>query len=47
VGTVARTSEKLEHLTTGLSFDVARATRLDLSFDYARDEGHAYWGTPL
>ncbi|EJE53979.1 TonB-dependent siderophore receptor [Acidovorax sp. CF316] len=47
VGTIARTSEKLEHLTTGLSFDVARATRLDLSFDYSRDEGHAYWGTPL
>lgn len=47
VGTIARNSEKLEHLTTGLSFDVARATRLDLSFDYSRDEGHAYWGTPL
>lgn len=47
VGTIARNSDQLEHLTTGLSFDVARATRLDLSFDYARDEGHAYWGTPL
>ncbi|MFN9471525.1 TonB-dependent receptor [Acidovorax sp.] len=47
VGTIARNSEKLEHLTTGLSFDLARATRLDLSFDYSRDEGHAYWGTPL
>jgi iron complex outermembrane receptor protein len=47
VGTIARNSEQLEHLTTGLSFDVARATRLDLSFDYSRDEGHAYWGTPL
>lgn len=47
VGTIARTSDQLEHLTTGLSFDLARATRLDLSFDYARDEGHAYWGTPL
>ena len=47
VGTIARNSEQLEHLTTGLSFEVARATRLDLSFDYSRDEGHAYWGTPL
>lgn len=47
VGTIARNSEQLEHLTTGLSFDVARATRLDLSFDYSRDEGHAYWGAPL
>ncbi len=47
VGTIARNSEQLEHLTTGLSFDLARATRLDLSFDYSRDEGHAYWGTPL
>ena len=47
MGTIARNSDKLEHLTTGLSFDVARATRLDLSFDYSRDEGHAYWGTPL
>lgn len=47
VGTIARTSDKLEHLTTGLAFDVARATRLDLSFDYSRDESHAYWGTPL
>lgn len=47
IGTIDRNSEKLEHLTTGLSFDVARATRLDLSFDYARDDGHAYWGTPL
>ncbi|MES2610840.1 MAG: TonB-dependent receptor [Pseudomonadota bacterium] len=47
VGTIARTSDKLEHLTTGLAFEVARATRLDLSFDYSRDEGHAYWGTPL
>ncbi len=47
VGTIARNSDQLEHLTTGLSLDVARATRLDLSFDYSRDEGHAYWGTPL
>lgn len=47
VGTIARNSDQLEHLTTGLSFDLARATRLDLSFDYSRDEGHAYWGTPL
>ncbi len=47
VGTIDRNSDQLEHLTTGLSFDVARATRLDLSFDYSRDDGHAYWGTPL
>lgn len=47
VGTIDRNSDQLEHLTTGLSFELARATMLDLSFDYARDEGHAYWGTPL
>jgi len=47
VGTIDRNSNQLEHLTTGLSFEVTRDTRLDLSFDYARDEGHAYWGTPL
>lgn len=47
VGTIARNSNKLDHLTTGIAFDVAPATRLDLSFDYSRDTGHAYWGTPL
>ncbi|MFY1904582.1 TonB-dependent receptor [Achromobacter xylosoxidans] len=47
VGTIDRNSNKLDHLTTGIAFDVAPATRLDLSFDYSRDTGHAYWGTPL
>lgn len=47
VGTIDRNSNKLDHLTTGVAFDVAPATRLDLSFDYSRDTGHAYWGTPL
>lgn len=47
VGSIDRNSEKLDHLTAGYSFDAGRATRLDLSFDYTRDEGHAYWGTPL
>ncbi|EHK67545.1 TonB-dependent receptor [Achromobacter arsenitoxydans] len=47
VGTIDRNSNKLDHLTTGVAFDVAPRTRLDLSFDYSRDTGHAYWGTPL
>lgn len=47
VGTIDRNSETLDHLTTGLSFDVSRDTKLDFSFDYTRDDGHAYWGTPL
>ena len=47
IGTIDRNSDKLDHLTTGLSFDVGQATKLDFSFDYTRDEGHAYWGTPL
>ena len=47
VGTIDRNSNKLDHLTTGVAFDMAPATRLDLSFDYSRDTGHAYWGTPL
>ncbi|KAG1245251.1 hypothetical protein G6F65_021333 [Rhizopus arrhizus] len=47
VGTIERNTNKLDHLTTGVAFDVAPATRLDLSFDYSRDTGHAYWGTPL
>jgi iron complex outermembrane receptor protein len=47
VGTIDRHSNELEHLTSGVSFGIAGATRLDLSFDHARDEGHAYWGTPL
>lgn len=44
---IDRNSQTLDHLTAGLSFDVAPATRLDLSYDYSRDSGHAYWGTPL
>lgn len=47
VGTIDRTSNKLDHLTTGVMFDLTPATRLDLSFDYSHDTGHAYWGTPL
>ncbi|MDQ8034322.1 MAG: TonB-dependent receptor plug domain-containing protein, partial [Bordetella sp.] len=47
VGTIDRNSNTLDHLTTGVAFDVAPATRVDLSFDYSRDKGHAYWGTPL
>lgn len=47
VGTIDRNSDKLDHLTSGLSFNVGRATKLEFSFDYSRDRGHAYWGTPL
>lgn len=47
IGTIDRNRSKLDHLTTGVAFDVAPATRLDLSFDYSRDHGHAYWGAPL
>lgn len=47
VGTIERNSNELDHWTSGIAFDIAPATRLDLSFDYSRDSGHAYWGTPL
>lgn len=46
-GTIERDSNKLDHFTSGITFDLASATKLDLSFDYSHDEGHAYWGTPL
>ncbi|AEG94122.1 TonB-dependent receptor [Ramlibacter tataouinensis] len=47
VGTIANNGEKIDHLTTGLAFDLGRALRLDLSFDYLRDDNQAYYGTPL
>lgn len=46
-GHVPRSGERNEHLTTGLSFDLGSSVKLDLSFDYLRDNNDAYWGTPL
>ncbi|MCS4510075.1 TonB-dependent receptor [Xylophilus ampelinus] len=46
-GTVPRNGEQVDHLTTGLSFDLSTVTRLDLSLDYLRDDNQGYWGTPL
>ena len=47
VGTIPRAGEKIDHFTSGLSFDQGRTVKLDLSFDYLRDNNQAYWGTPL
>lgn len=47
VGTIARTGEKLDHLTTGVAFDLGTATRLDVSVDVLRDDNQGYFGTPL
>jgi iron complex outermembrane receptor protein len=47
VGTIANNGEKIDHLTTGVAFDLGRATRLDLSFDWLRDDNRVYYGTPL
>ncbi len=47
VGTIARDGEKLDHLTTGVRYDVGPGTRLDLTIDYLRDDNAGYFGTPL
>jgi len=35
------------NLTSGLSTDFGGGVRLDLSFDYAKDDFQGYWGTPI
>lgn len=47
VGIVPRDGERLDHLTTGLAFDLGSRTRLDLSLDYLHDDNQGYFGTPL
>ncbi len=47
VGGIARSGEKVDHLTTGFSFGLGLATQIDLSFDYLRDSNFGYFGTPL
>ncbi|MBC7780629.1 MAG: TonB-dependent receptor [Proteobacteria bacterium] len=47
VGTIDRNGEKIDHFTSGLSFDLGSSIKLDLAFDYLRDDNRAYWGTPL
>lgn len=46
-GNVPRNGEQVDHLTTGFSADLGASVRLDLSFDYLKDNNQAYWGTPL
>jgi len=46
-GRIPRNGERIDHLTTGLHFDLGGSVRLDLSFDYLKDDNDAYWGTPL
>ena len=46
-GHVDRAGQKLDHLTTGLAFELAPRIKLDLSLDYLRDDVEAYSGTPL
>jgi iron complex outermembrane receptor protein len=47
VGSIANNGEKIDHFTSGVSFDLSRAVKLDLSFDYLRDNNKVYYGTPL
>lgn len=47
VGTIDRNGERIDHFTSGLTLDLGGSVKLDLSFDYLRDNNQAYWGTPL
>lgn len=47
VRTIANNGEKIDHFTSGLSFDLTSVVKLDLSFDYLRDDNQVYYGTPL
>ncbi|MDH6593620.1 iron complex outermembrane receptor protein [Variovorax sp. TBS-050B] len=47
VGSIDRNGERIDHLTSGLLLDLGGSVKLDLSFDYLRDDNRAYWGTPL
>ncbi|MDN6888065.1 TonB-dependent receptor [Variovorax sp. CAN2819] len=47
VGTIARNGERIDHFTSGLMVDFGGSVKLDLSFDYLREDNQAYWGTPL
>lgn len=47
VGTIDRNGERIDHFTSGLALDLGGSVKLDLSFDYLRDNNDAYWGTPL
>ncbi|ADU38346.1 TonB-dependent receptor [Variovorax paradoxus] len=47
VGTIDRNGERIDHFTSGLMVDLGGSVKLDLSFDYLRDNNDAYWGTPL
>ena len=47
VGTIDRNGERIDHFTSGLMLDLGGSVKLDLSFDYLRDNNQAYWGTPL
>lgn len=47
VGTIARNGERIDHFTSGLMVDFGGSVKLDLAFDYLRDNNQAYWGTPL
>ncbi len=47
VGSIANNGEKIDHFTSGVSLDLSRAVKLDLSFDYLRDDNKVYYGTPL
>lgn len=46
-GWMPNSGQKLDHLTTGLSFKLSPALKLDLSADWLRDDVEAYYGTPL
>lgn len=46
-GFIDRTRGEMLNLTSGVSTDFGSGVRLDLSFDYAKDDFQGYWGTPI
>ena len=46
-GFTHRTRQRLDHLTTGVTFDLTPSLKLDLTLDYLEDDGLPYQGTPL
>ena len=46
-GWIDRSAQRLDHLTSSLSFDLSSTLKLDLALDALQDSIQSYWGTPL
>ncbi len=46
-GWIDRSAQRLDHLTSSLSFDLSSTLKLDLALDALQDNIQSYWGTPL